>query len=49
MQPVSRERSESTLAEIVDRLRSRSVSEQKRILNVIDAMLDDVRSKQNKE
>jgi len=41
VQPVSGEERESTLAEIVDRLRSRSVSEQKRILKVIDAMLDD--------
>ncbi|MGG3503964.1 helix-turn-helix transcriptional regulator [Paenibacillus lautus] len=41
IQPVSGEASESTLAEIVNRLRSRSESEQKRILKVIDAMLDD--------
>lgn len=38
---MSGEASESTLAEIVNRLRSRSESEQKRILKVIDAMLDD--------
>lgn len=41
IQPVSGEASESTLAEIVNRLRSRSENEQKRILKVIDAMLDD--------
>jgi len=41
IQPVSGEKSESILTEIVDRLRSRSENEQKRILKVIDAMLDD--------
>lgn len=41
IQPVSGEGNDSTLAEIVDRLRSRSLNEQKRILKVIDAMLDD--------
>lgn len=41
IQPVSGEGNDSTLAEIVDRLRSRSINEQKRILKVIDAMLDD--------
>jgi transcriptional regulator with XRE-family HTH domain len=41
IQPVSGEASESILAEIVNRLRSRSENEQKRILKVIDAMLDD--------
>jgi len=41
IQPVSGEGNDSTLAEIVDRLRSRSINEQKRILKVIDAILDD--------
>ncbi|MNO00185.1 hypothetical protein D3C81_2200140 [compost metagenome] len=41
IQPVSGEERESALAEIVNRLRSRSVSEHKRILKVIDAILDD--------
>ncbi len=41
IQPVSGEERESTLTEIVDRLRSRSEAEQKRILKVIDVMLDD--------
>jgi len=41
IQPVSGEKRESTLTEIVDRLRSRSETEQKRILKVIDVMLDD--------
>ncbi|GAV14852.1 hypothetical protein PBN151_4831 [Paenibacillus sp. NAIST15-1] len=41
IQPVSGEGNDSTLAEIVDRLRIRSLNEQKRILKVIDAMLDD--------
>ncbi|MGZ7445495.1 helix-turn-helix domain-containing protein [Paenibacillus sp. TH7-28] len=41
VQPVSGEKSEFTLAEIVDRLRGRSENEQKRVLKVIDAMLDD--------
>lgn len=41
IQPVSGEERESTLTEIVDRLRSRSETEQKRILKVIDVMLDD--------
>ncbi|MBX4151849.1 helix-turn-helix transcriptional regulator [Paenibacillus sp. FSL W7-1279] len=41
IQPVSEEASKSTLAEIVNKLRSRSENEQKKILKVIDAMLDD--------
>lgn len=41
IQPVNGKGSESTLAEIVNKLRGRSVNEQKRILKVIDAMLDD--------
>ncbi|EJW18753.1 helix-turn-helix domain-containing protein [Paenibacillus alvei] len=41
IQPVSGEGNDSTLAEIVDRLRSRSLNEQKRVLKVIEAMLDD--------
>ncbi len=41
IQPVSGEGNDSTLAEIVNKLRSRSLNEQKRILKVIDAMLDD--------
>ncbi|NEN80797.1 helix-turn-helix domain-containing protein [Paenibacillus elgii] len=41
VQPVGGEEKESTLVEIVNRLRSRSVSEQKKILKVIEAMLDD--------
>lgn len=41
IQPVIGEERESPLAEIVDRLRSRSETEQKRILKVIDAMLDE--------
>ncbi|AZS17938.1 helix-turn-helix domain-containing protein [Paenibacillus lutimineralis] len=41
IQPVSGEGSESILSEIVDRLRGKSVNEQKRVLKVIDAMLDE--------
>lgn len=41
IQPVSGEGSESTLSEIVDRLRGKSINEQKRVLKVIDAMLDE--------
>lgn len=41
IQPVSGKGSESTLEEIVNMLRSRSVNEQKRVLKVISAMLDD--------
>ncbi|WP_049828310.1 helix-turn-helix domain-containing protein [Paenibacillus peoriae] len=41
IQPVNREKSESTLTEIVNRLRSRNENEQKKILKVIDAILDD--------
>ncbi|KZE74942.1 hypothetical protein AV654_28790 [Paenibacillus elgii] len=41
VQPVSGKGSESTLEEIVNKLRGRSVNEQKRVLKVISAMLDD--------
>lgn len=41
IQPVNREARESTLEEIVNRLRSRNENEQKKVLRVIDAILDD--------
>lgn len=41
VQPMSGEEEQSVLSEIVNKLRSRSISEQRKILKVIDAILDD--------
>jgi ribosome-binding protein aMBF1 (putative translation factor) len=41
IQPEGKESDGTTLGEIVNRLRGRSVEEQKKVLKVIDAILDD--------
>lgn len=41
VQPEGGESEDTTLGQIVDRLRSRSVEEQKKVLRVIDAVLGD--------